>query len=100
MVQWGGAADPEMTKKWDTRSADDPVRTTQRRGTLTFAASSLPNSRTTHMFVNFVDNSRLDDGILAHRQSGQRHGEVDQIYRATASGRTRLGSGRKGTPTS
>lgn len=60
MVQWGGAAKPEETKKWDVPIQDDPVKTTNARGTITFAASSQPNSRTTHMFINFVDNARLD----------------------------------------
>ncbi|MDE3199265.1 MAG: peptidylprolyl isomerase [Acidobacteriota bacterium] len=60
MVQWGGAADPAETKKWDVPISDDPVKTTNARGTITFAASSAPNSRTTHMFINFVDNARLD----------------------------------------
>lgn len=60
MVQWGGAADPAVTQKWDVPIADDPVKGTNARGTITFAASSQPNSRTTHMFINFVDNARLD----------------------------------------
>lgn len=60
MVQWGGAADPAVTKKWDEPIADDPVKGTNARGTITFAASSQPNSRTTHMFINFADNARLD----------------------------------------
>ena len=81
MVQWGGAADPEMTKKWDAPIPDDPVRATNARGTITFAASSLPNSRTTHMFINFVDNARLDSmgfSPVGKVVSGMEN--VDQIY--------------------
>jgi peptidyl-prolyl cis-trans isomerase A (cyclophilin A) len=81
MVQWGGAADPDVTKKWENPIQDDPVKTSNVRGTLTFAASSQPNSRTTHMFVNFVDNSRLDGmgfAPIGKVLSGMEN--VDQIY--------------------
>lgn len=60
VVQWGAAANPKVTKKWDVPIADDPVKTTNARGTLTFAATNAPNSRTTHMFINLVDNPNLD----------------------------------------
>jgi peptidyl-prolyl cis-trans isomerase A (cyclophilin A) len=81
MVQWGGAADPSDTKKWDVPIQDDPVKTTNARGTITFAASSQPNSRTTHLFINFVDNDRLDAmgfAPIGKVVSGMEN--VDQIY--------------------
>jgi peptidyl-prolyl cis-trans isomerase A (cyclophilin A) len=81
MVQWGGAADPAMTQKWDVPIQDDPVKTTNARGTITFAASSQPNSRTTHMFINFGDNARLDAmgfAPVGKVVSGMEN--VDQIY--------------------
>jgi peptidyl-prolyl cis-trans isomerase A (cyclophilin A) len=60
VVQWGAAADPAVTKKWDVPIPDDPVKTSNTRGTVTFAATGQPNSRTTHMFINLGDDSRLD----------------------------------------
>lgn len=60
MVQWGTAAKPEVTQAWDQGIPDDPVRTTNAKGTITFGASGQPNSRTTHLFINYVDNERLD----------------------------------------
>lgn len=60
MVQWGAAADPDVSKAWDVPIPDDPVKTTNAPGTISFAASSSPNSRTTHMFINYGDNGRLD----------------------------------------
>ena len=60
MVQWGANGDPAVTKKWDTTIPDDPVRTSNVRGTLSFAATSEPNSRSTHMFINLGNNTQLD----------------------------------------
>jgi len=60
MAQFGIAADPTVSKKWDVQIQDDPVKQTNARGTLTFAATSQPNSRSTQLFINFADNGRLD----------------------------------------
>jgi peptidyl-prolyl cis-trans isomerase A (cyclophilin A) len=60
MAQFGAAADPAVNKTWDVPIKDDPVRHSNARGTLTFAATSQPNSRTTQLFFNFGDNARLD----------------------------------------
>ena len=38
---------------------DDPVTQSNKRGFVTFATSG-PDSRTTQIFINFGDNSRLD----------------------------------------
>ena len=81
MVQWGGAADPAVTRKWDVPIGDDPVKQSNARGTITFAASSQPNSRTTHMFINFGNNARLDAmgfSPIGKVVSGMEN--VDQIY--------------------
>src|SRR5262249_28110432 len=60
VVQWGIAASPETTKAWDITLQDDPVKTSNVRGTITFAATNAPNSRSTQVFINLADNSRLD----------------------------------------
>ena len=60
VVQWGIAALPEETKKWDEPIQDDPVLVSNLPGTVTYAATSQPNSRTTQIFINYVDNSALD----------------------------------------
>jgi peptidyl-prolyl cis-trans isomerase A (cyclophilin A) len=81
MAQFGISGDPALTKVWDVPIQDDPVKTTNARGTLTFAATSEPNSRTTQMFINFVDNGRLDSQRFAPVGkviSGMEF--IDQIY--------------------
>jgi peptidyl-prolyl cis-trans isomerase A (cyclophilin A) len=60
VVQWGAAANPEVTQKWDVTISDDPVKGSNKPGTVAFAATGQPNSRTTHLFINLGDNSKLD----------------------------------------
>src|SRR5579862_4194049 len=60
VVQWGAAANPAVTKKWDIPIPDDPVKASNTRGMVTFAATSAPNSRSTHLFINLKNNARLD----------------------------------------
>jgi peptidyl-prolyl cis-trans isomerase A (cyclophilin A) len=60
VVQFGLPADPRVGRAWVSRAiADDPVRHSNRRGTLVFASAG-PNSRTTQLFINLADNPRLD----------------------------------------
>lgn len=60
VVQWGIAADPAMTARWQgLRIPDDPTTESNRRGTVTFASGG-PNTRTVQLFMNLRDNARLD----------------------------------------
>ncbi len=81
VVQWGIAAEPAVTKTWDKPIPDDPVKQTNARGTLVFAAQSLPNTRTAQMFINLVDNARLDGmGFAAFGKVTSGMEFVDQIF--------------------
>jgi peptidyl-prolyl cis-trans isomerase A (cyclophilin A) len=60
MVQFGINGDPRISARWlDASIPDDPVRASNKRGTITFATAG-PNTRTTQVFINFADNSALD----------------------------------------
>lgn len=60
VAQWGLSPDPEVTARWQRqRIPDDPVKVSNRKGTITFADSG-KNSRTTVVFINLKDNPRLD----------------------------------------
>ena len=62
MVQFGINGTPTTHAMWsDATIEDDPVVEANLRGYVSFAKTGLPDSRTTQLFVNFGDNSFLDD---------------------------------------
>jgi len=61
MAQFGMHGDPKVNAAWDKLPIqDDSVRESNRRGYASFATSG-PNSRTTHIFINTVNNRPLDE---------------------------------------
>lgn len=61
MCQFGMSGDPAVTAAWSEATIpDDPVKASNTRGTITYAKSGAPNSRSTQLFINLVDNARLD----------------------------------------
>lgn len=66
VVQFGMHGNPATNSEWVARPlADDPVKQSNKRGTVTFAQTAMPNSRTTQMFINLADNSMLDEQRFA-----------------------------------
>ena len=66
MAQFGISGDPAITSRWRTANIqDDPVKQSNVRGFVTFAQTSQPDSRSTQIFVNYGDNSRLDRSRFA-----------------------------------
>jgi peptidyl-prolyl cis-trans isomerase A (cyclophilin A) len=61
VAQFGINAHPPVNVAWAKATIkDDPVTQKNLRGTLTFAKTAIPNSRTTEIFINLKDNSPLD----------------------------------------
>lgn len=60
MAQFGIHGDPAISAKWQAaKIQDDPVKTSNKRGYLTFAMAG-PNTRTVQFFISYRDNSSLD----------------------------------------
>ena len=82
MVQFGISGNPKIAAAWEKANIrDDPQKESNKRGTITFAKSSLPNSRTTQLFINFGDNTFLDSqGFPPFGSVVSGMDVVDQIY--------------------
>ena len=65
MAQFGINGNPEISAKWEEAEIeDDPVQEHNTRGMISFATAG-PNTRTTQVFINYADNSRLDSSGFA-----------------------------------
>lgn len=82
VVQFGMHGDPATNAKWASQPLqDDPVKQTNRRGTVTFAKTMMPNSRTTQLFINLRDNSMLDpDGFAPIGEVVEGMSVIDRLY--------------------
>jgi cyclophilin family peptidyl-prolyl cis-trans isomerase len=90
MAQFGIHGNPQVASAW--RSAqikDDPVKQSNKRGTVTFATSG-PNTRTTQLFINFGDNAALDkQGFSPFGEVTKGMDVVDKIYNGYGEGAPR-----------
>lgn len=79
--QFGLAGDPTVTALWrEKKINDDPVIQSNKRGFLSFASAG-PNTRTTQIFINFVDNENLDGmGFAPFARVVRGMDAVDRIY--------------------
>ena len=83
MVQFGINGHPAVSAKWrDADIPDDPpAGQSNKRGFVTFATAG-PNTRTTQLFINFADNSRLDaSGFVPFGQVVSGMDVVDSLYK-------------------
>jgi cyclophilin family peptidyl-prolyl cis-trans isomerase len=62
VAQCGISADPELNAKWMEKTIlDEPVVQGNQPGYVAFGKSAMPNSRTTHIFINMADNTQSLD---------------------------------------
>jgi peptidyl-prolyl cis-trans isomerase A (cyclophilin A) len=83
MVQFGISGDPAVNTTWQEQDVpDDPVTQSNKRGFVTFAQRNTPNTRSTQVFINFNDNSRLDGMRFApFAQVVQGMDVVDSVFK-------------------
>lgn len=95
MAQFGIHGDPQVQAAWTMATIpDDSVMASNTRGTLTFAMRPAENTRTTQLFINFVDNSRLDEsGFAPIGTVVEGMDVVDQIYAGYGESASRGGNG-------
>jgi len=81
MVQFGISGNPKIAAAWSNASIkDDPSKQGNKRGNITFAMGG-PNTRTTQLFINFVDNAFLDSlNFPAFGTVIEGMDVVDQLY--------------------
>src|SRR5258707_8523109 len=61
VVQFGIRASPPVAAAWEKANIqDEPVTQSNKRGYLTYAKTSMPNTRSTQIFINLKDNAGLD----------------------------------------
>lgn len=80
VIQFGLAANPAVTKKWDKAIKDDPVTHTNKRGSLAFATIG-PETRTAQVFINIASNQSLDSqGFAPFAEVTEGMNVVDKFY--------------------
>src|SRR5882672_7980218 len=58
VVQFGISAYPPVSAAWENANIkDEPVTQSNKRGYLTYAKTSMPNTRSTQIFINLQDNN-------------------------------------------
>lgn len=81
VAQFGLNDKPKINEEWDAKPIEDePVKMSNARGTLVFATSG-PNSRSHQVFLNLVDNGRLDAmGFAPFGKVVEGMNVVDSLY--------------------
>jgi len=82
VTQFGLHGDPKVNAKWqDNKLKDDPVKTSNKRGTISFATAG-ENTRSNQLFINLGDNGNLDGMKFSPlaEVAGDGMGVVDRIY--------------------
>lgn len=97
MVQFGIAGDPKVSAEWRNKQIkDDPNKKSNTRGMVTYAMAG-PNTRTTQVFINYGDNSFLDNqGFSPFGKVVEGMDVVDSFYKEYGEGAPQGGGPEQG----
>ena len=80
VVQFGLTGSPAINKAWENANIkDDPTTQTNAEGTITFAQTGSPNSRSTQVFINLGNNAGLDHNGQGFAPFGQITSGMDVV---------------------
>ncbi|MBI2899010.1 MAG: peptidylprolyl isomerase [Planctomycetes bacterium] len=90
VAQFGIHGDPKISAAWRAAAIkDDPVKSSNKRGTICYATGGA-DTRTTQIFINFGDNSRLDGmGFAAFGEVVEGMEVVEALYSGYGEGAPR-----------
>ncbi len=82
VAQFGIHGDPNVNRVWNSATIqDDEVKQRNQRGTIVFAKTGMPNSRSVQFFLNFQDNFSLDSqGFSPFGRVTEGMEVVDSLY--------------------
>lgn len=95
VVQWGINGNPSVNARWTQNTIpDDPPKVSNKPGTVVFAKTGQPDSRTTQVFINLRDNSAALDpqGFTPFGEVVQGMDVIQELYGGYGDGPPR-GSG-------
>jgi cyclophilin family peptidyl-prolyl cis-trans isomerase len=82
VIQFGLGPDPVVNKAWTNATIkDDPVKESNKIGSVTYAKPTAPNARTTQVFINLGNNTFLDaQGFAPFGQVSEGMDVVKSLY--------------------
>ncbi|MDA1014056.1 MAG: peptidylprolyl isomerase [Planctomycetota bacterium] len=88
MAQVGINGDPKVHAKWKDKTIKDDIRKkSNKRGFVSFAKSSAPDSRSTQFFISYKDNAYLDSyGFSPFGEVVEGMDVVDKLYNGYGDG--------------
>jgi cyclophilin family peptidyl-prolyl cis-trans isomerase len=94
IAQFGISGKPEVSSVWKARTLeDDPARASNKRGSIGYAMTG-PDTRTTQLYINLVDNTHLDaQGFAPLGEVVEGLEVVDRLYAGYGEG---AGGGMRG----
>lgn len=82
VVHFGISGNPDISKTWKEKKAlkDEQPLVSNLRGTMAYAMDTTPDSRTTQVYINYMDNTKLDGRFTPFAEVVEGMEVVDKFY--------------------